>query len=108
MALKLIDTILVKRKTGIDQFSQDIHDIEELELAARYNNETQVVKDENGIEFISMSTIYYDQSITLNIGDIVKLQGSDDDFRPIKAIANYRNGSGTRFLNVAYLNEKSK
>jgi hypothetical protein len=108
MALKRIDTLLVKRKTGIDSFSKDTHDDEELELDARFNNETQIVKDEKGIEFLSMATIYYDQNIVLNIGDLVKVKDTSDDFRPIKAISNYRNGSGTKFLNVAYLNEKSK
>jgi hypothetical protein len=108
MSLKLIDTVLVRRKTGIDQFSQDIHDDEELELQARYNNETQVVKNEKGIEFVSTSTIYYDESVVFNIGDLVKLRDSEDDFRPIKSISNYRNGSGTKFVNVAYLNEQRK
>lgn len=108
MALKRIDTVLVKRKTGIDQFSKDTHDDTELELQARWNNEKQVVKDSNGVEFISMSTIYYDQTAEFFIGDLVKKDASEDEFKPIKAIANFRNGSGTKFLNVAYLSAKRK
>lgn len=102
MALKKIDTVLIKRKTGTDLFAQDIYDNEE-SIAARWNDEVKFVKDEDGIDFQSVSSIYYDNEVSLSIGDSAKLDVSTDIFRPIQAIAKYRNGSGTKFFNIAYL-----
>lgn len=102
MALKEIDSVLRKRKTGIDSFSQNIYSAEET-IIVRWNDENKLVKDEKGFEFICTSTIYYLDPDLLNIGDSVKLSVSEDIFREIKSIEKYRNGSGTKFFNIAYI-----
>jgi hypothetical protein len=107
MALKEIDTILLKVKTGIDQFSKNIY-AEEVEVIGRWNDEQKLVKDEKGLEFVSKSTIYYIDPVKFSIGDSVKLDGSSDSFRIIRAIEKYRNGSGTKNFNIAYLDNGTR
>jgi hypothetical protein len=102
MALKEIDTVLVKRKTGKDLFSNDIYSDEE-SVSARWNDEQKLVKNEEGLEFTSSATLYYLDVDLFTIGDQVKLSGTDDIFRTIKSIEKYRNGAGTKFFNIAYL-----
>lgn len=102
MALRELDTILLKRKTGVDSFAENTYSAQE-SVSARWNDEQQLTKDEKGLEFTSNSTIYYLDSTKFKTGDVVKLNGSSDDFRPIRKIAKHRNGAGTRFLNIAYL-----
>lgn len=102
MALKELDTILLKAKTGTNAFAENTYS-EEDEVTGRWNDEQQLVKDENGLEFTSNSTIYYLDPAKFSIGDCVKLDGSTDNFRIIRKIEKYRNGSGTRNFNIAYL-----
>lgn len=102
MALKELDTILLKAKTGVNAFSENVYSAE-VEVTARWNEEQKLVSDEKGIEFTSKSTIYYIDPVKFKVSDSVKLDGSSDDFRIIRAIEKFSNSSRTRFFNIAYL-----
>jgi len=107
MALKELDTVLLKAKTGVDQFAQNQYD-NQAEVTGRWNEEQKLVKDEKGLEFVSKSTIYYLDPDKFKVGDSVKLDGSSDSFRIIRAIEKYRNGSGTKNFNIAYLDNGTR
>lgn len=107
MALKEIDTVLLKAKTGVNLFAENQYD-DEAEVSGRWNEEQKLVKDEKGLEFVSTSTIYYIDPDKFSIGDCVKLDGSEDDFRIVRAIDKYRNGQGTKNFNIAYLDNVSR
>lgn len=102
MALKEIDTILLKAKTGVNGFAENTYSAE-TEVTGRWNDEQQLIKDDKGLEFTSNSTIYFIDPAKFSVGDCVKLDGSSDGFRVIRKIGKYRNGAGTRNFNIAYL-----
>lgn len=102
MALKELDTVLLKAKTSVNAFAENVYDAE-VEVTARWNDITNLVTDSNGIDFKSNSSLYYINPAKFKVGDSVKLNGSSDDFRMIRSIEKYRNGSGTRSFNIAYL-----
>ncbi len=107
MALRELDTILLKAKTGVDQFAQNTYS-DEVSVTGRWNEEHKTAGDDKGIEFISNTTIYYTDPAKFKVGDSVKLDGSSDVFRIIRAIDKYRNGSGVRKFNIAYLDNATR
>lgn len=101
MALKKIHTVEVKRKAAKDGFGQDSYGNVET-FAARFNNEVKEFISEQGAELMSVGTIYFEPPATLVVGDLVRKQGIGE-FQPVRAIAEYPNGSGSKQINIAYL-----
>ena len=107
MALRELDTILLKEKTGVNAFSENIYS-PPISVTARWNDEQKLINDEKGTEFAAQSTLYYLDPNKFKVGDSVKINGTPDDFKVIRAIEKYRNGSGTRKFNIAYLDNANR
>lgn len=101
MALKKIHTIELKRKTVKDGFAQNSYSAVE-EFAGRYNNEVKEFLNEEGAQLMSVGTIYYEPPLTLVVGDLVRKKNTGE-YQPVRAIAEYPNGSGSKQVNIAYL-----
>lgn len=99
MALKKIHTISLKRRAGKDEFAEPTF-ADATTFDARWNDEVKEFIDSNGAQLVSVATIFYTPDVTLAVGDHVK---KDGEYQPIRAIAQYPNGSGSRQINVAYL-----
>lgn len=99
MALKKIDTISLKRKTGTNSFGENTFGAVET-FGGRWNDESKQVVDKEGVEFVSLSSVYYDdETLNMKEGDLIKRDG---DFRPVRQVKESRNGSGTRYLFTAF------